>query len=772
MFLLIIALTITVDTTGSEGDSLQKAIDSLTAIQGIDTVLVMEGTYSVTMNGDTGLVMRDSLVLLANSMRSCTLDAENSCGVIYCNFGDSSSHSAEINGLVIEHSFFAMEIPGIKLVNSSPSIINCVVDSNVNGIYGEQSSPIILSTDITRNSVSYHGAGIYFENSNVHIENCKINNNHTWNGGSGGGGGAFFDSCNIVMINNEVNSNSAEANLVGNLGGGGLYIESSNARLISNQINGNFVSCDEHWFGGPGGGIRARNSILELENNYISGNSCFNSGGGMSLENCSTTVNGDTIKNNDSWGHGGGIYSNNHIEILNCIISNNRAMYCEPEGFCYAQPGGGVYISNDSSVKIEDVEFKKNFGSSILGLNNSSGNINSVIFEDNRNGPPLSVSNSSIISINKCIFCNNIIEHKYPVIPNDEASCITCSDSDLEIDKSLMIGNYADNRSQGSSAIKIRNNSNFEIKNSLICDNGCINDYGGTALTDTTSNTINFTNSNIYYNTYQEDLEITNPSSNSLSADSNFWWLKDSTIIDSLITGAVDFIPFKNSFAEGAPGEPIYIYSVLNYSYDYTSIVDSIGGNNDTLYLEITGRDRNHELREIAVAILKSNIYPTGIAVALMETDTATGIYRGKATVKITEPPDPIRQDDILQRIRVNSTADTIKIYANMDTTEVFKVYFRCSSGITDDISHEILIEPISNPLLEYPTFRIFIPAIMDAQMSIYDITGMLADRFEGENLAIGWHTISLNNIEKSGVYFYRFAASSFNKTGKIVVIR
>jgi hypothetical protein len=709
-----------VDTTGREGDSLQKAIDSLYFLPGIDTVLVMEGTYAVTMNADTGLIMHDSLVLLANSIRSCTLDAKNSCGVIYCNFGDSSSHSAEINGFVIENSSFSvfLETPGIKLINSSPYIINCLIKGSKNGIYGEYSYPIIISTDIIENSAFegadyYAGGGIYFKNSTVYIENCKINDNAAplgGFGGDGGGGGGFFDSCNITMINNEINSNWVYPRyLSAGMGGNGLCIRKSTARLISNLIKGNYDALGNmHEIPGPGGGIRATNSTLELENNYICENSA-GGGGGLYIENCPIMIKGDTISFNED----------------------------------------GAYISDSRNVKIENVVFNGNFKSNSLELSNSSGDINSVIFSDNKVSASICLTNSSNLLVNKSIFYNF-----------NSVNCVSvrCSNSYLVIDKSLIAST--------NGAILASNNSNTEIKNCLICDNGW------TVLTDSTSNIVNLKNLNIYYNTYQPDFEITNFSTNTLSADSNFWWITDSTLIDSMCIGAVDFIPFRNSFAEGAPGEPTNIYSVINYSYNYTSIVDSIGGDPSTLYLEITGHDRNHELREIAVAILKSNIYPTGIAIALLETDTATGIYRGKAIAKIPSPPDTLREDDLHQTIRVASEGDTIRIYANMDTTEVFRVYFRCSAGIEDNLSANIMIKPISNPLFKQAEFKLFLPSKTNIQLSIYDISGRLVDKITRDDLSSGWHTISANNIEKSGVYFYRFSASTFKKNGKFVVIR
>ncbi|MCK4527173.1 T9SS type A sorting domain-containing protein, partial [candidate division WOR-3 bacterium] len=204
---------------------------------------------------------------------------------------------------------------------------------------------------------------------------------------------------------------------------------------------------------------------------------------------------------------------------------------------------------------------------------------------------------------------------------------------------------------------------------------------------------------------------------------------------------------------------------------DYSSIIDSIGGDPDTLYLEITGHDRNPEYKEAAVAILKSNIYPTGIAVALLETDTASGIYRGEAIVKTTDPPDSIRMDDIYQIIRVSPDADTVRIFANMDTTEIFRVYYRCHSGIKEDFQDDFLLESLPNPVLGEPEFRFFLPIETQVELNIYDPSGRLINNVLSEKLPSGWHTVK-GNIEKSGVYFYRLKTQAQEKSGKIVIVK
>lgn len=308
----------------------------------------------------------------------------------------------------------------------------------------------------------------------------------------------------------------------------------------------------------------------------------------------------------------------------------------------------------------------------------------------------------------------------------------------------------------------------ISLDRTFAVDNGSYN--GSTGLLNAQySYLLDMNYSNIYYNTYQQDIEVFVGDSTFL--ENNFWWVTDSAKIDSLIDGPADFMPFMLGPVPDAPGEPVEIYSVLNYSSNYSSIVDSIGGDPDTLYLEITGHDNKNEYQEAAVAILKSKIYPTGIAVALLETDKATGIYRGKAIVKTTNPPDSIRMDDMYQIIRVHPVADTIKVYANMDTTEMFKVYYRCHSGIEEDSEDKIFIEPIKNPITHNPGFRLYLPVDTRIELTIYDISGRVIDEVLSKELSSGWHIVKVD-IKKAGVYIYRMSTPFGEKNGKIVVIK
>jgi hypothetical protein len=489
--------------------------------------------------------------------------------------------------------------------------------------------------------------------------------------------------------------------------------------------------------------------------------------------------------------------------------------------------GGGIYIENwyeyyDLSLNIQNNIIKKNLGG--IWISSSSGivDINHNIIIDNKGTgivgwASLPDIRNNIIQDNICnkdgggILIESGLASSFPIDFDSKYKSIST------IENNLIINNYAKEYGGGIclgysvGAILNGNTIAFNVagkkggglkcgsdwsstmgENNIFAANisnkgGAIYAFGpstnvnytfavdnasyidSSGLLDTPHASLFMNYSNIYYNTYQQDIEAIVKSSANI--ENNFWGLTDSAKIDSIIDGDADFMPFMLGPVPDAPGEPVEIYSVLNYSNNYTSIIDSIGRDPDTLYLEITGHDNKHEFQEAAVAILKSKIYPTGVAVALLETDKSTGIYRGKAIVKTTNPPDSIRIDDMYQIIRVNPVADTVRIYANMDTTEMFKVYYRCQSGIEEDLEDEIYIESLQNPLTYNPRFRFYLPVDTKIELTIYDISGRVIDEVLSKELSSGWHTVNVD-INKSGVYIYRMSTPFVEKSGKIVVIK
>ena len=663
----LFAETWVVDTTGAEGDSLQKAINSAWADPGIDTVLVKDGTYHLEgINGDTGLIMRDSTVLMSeNGAQKCTLTAISHTGtdtawhVIYCSGWDTASHAALIKGFTIKDGNATGSSPhncggGIHIYSASPTIDSCVITNNYaddrgGGIYiCWYSSPTLSGNTITNNSANY------------------------------GGGICIYDHPSPTLEGNTITNNSA------NYGGGILIWRYSSPTLKGNTITNNSA---EWW----GGGISIWwYSSPKLEGNTITNNSA-NYGGGISIWYYSSpTLEGNTITNNSANNRGGGIsiWSNSSPTLKGNIITNNSAE-------CW---GGGICIWMHSSAELTKC---------VLGMNKS----------------------------------------KY------------------------------------GGAIYDTLHSKVIIDSSFIVDNG---DYlGGAGLAYITADadsglTFNLTYSHIYYNTFQPDTEINNLSNVTINLENNFWWDTTDTEISAKISGLNDHTPWSNDFISGVPGEPLSVDSLRNYNKDFTQVVDSLG-EKDTLYIRVYGQDRNAHIREIAVVIIKSSIYPQGIAVGLVETDTNSGVYEGKAYVFESTGNDTIRVDDINQIIRVDSTGDSITLISNIDTTKKFYIKYKggAPTGVREILPNVFAVSPnCPNPFINFTIIKYQLPQKECVTIKILDITGRVVNTLVDEVKEPGyysviWHGKDTNGKSlPAGIYFCIIKAGKHRALRKMIRLK
>lgn len=683
-----------------ESDSARGIQDSINVSNAYDTVFVHTGTYFVRDVDSLGITMKDSIILLGSSPDSVILSGLSSAGtdtayhVIYCDFGDSSSHAAIIQGFTITKGYARGAFP----------------HNYGNGVHCYNSSPVI------KNNVIKHNP----ETPQYNYQNL-------------GGGGIYCYHSASLIENNIFRENKLDC-LAG--AGGIIYCLESSLVIRKNSVIDNVSS---H------GGITSKASVLLVDSNIIENNRAGYFGGGIYCDSCLLTITNNIIRENDSY-RGGGIYSSNSSGI----IRDNKIMVNKTRGAFPEMPsGGGIWCSN-SPVLIENNIIDSNgngwFGGGIFGDSNVVIRNNTIVNNFALFGGgvlcPGGIVSKSLIA-NNCGLAGGAIAMfpSYPEIRVD--SCFIVDNGiDLQIDTF----------SAGLAYIGIFNDTTPCYDTLLI-----------------------ISNSNLYYNTFQPDTEIINNTLCNLTLQNNFWWFTDSSAISSLIEGPNDHSNWKTDFIPGVPGEPISINSVSNYDSNYSFTVDSIENDPDTLYLRVSGNDRNAGLREAAVVILKSRVYPTGIAVALIETDTNSGTYEGKVPLKASKGNDTIRLDDSYNIIKADSAGDFITITANMDTSKKFVVVYRGGYGIEESYPVEINYNLVLSKNLISKSTTIFyqLPVKTKVKLSVYDLSGRAVKTLINSEKSAGYYSVNLDAKGlTNGIYFVGFETKDYKDTKKFIIMK
>jgi hypothetical protein len=231
---------------------------------------------------------------------------------------------------------------GIYCENSSPSIIDCVIERCKaelgGGICVVNGSPFIFSCTIERceaggfgtAQTGGYGAGIaVVKGSDAHIVNCPIESNTAYNQSLGAG--VYCQSSKVMLSGCGISYNDARVNVRG----GGLYCGGSSAHAtLKNCI----VS---HNTAESGGGIFSEsNSHTNITNCTIADNT----GGGVHA-NTSYTA----IRNSIVW------YNNGTSVVLDHSLSSNPVAYSNIEG-SYSGQGNissePMFVSNESDYHL------------------------------------------------------------------------------------------------------------------------------------------------------------------------------------------------------------------------------------------------------------------------------------------------------------------------------------------------------------------------------------------------------------------------------------
>ncbi len=438
-----------------------------------------------------------------------------------------------------------------------------------------------------------------------------------------------------------------------------------------------------------GGGINCRyaspviESCIIVNNKASSISSGYGEGGGIALGPYSFAIvkNCHIISNTAVAGAGMVIWDYSDAIVTENTIANNWATGTGIIG----NQGGAIYIWNASPTISDNIIY--NNIANLDGGGIWTGGGGSATIEHNMIMNNTTFGKGGGLCLGRPITCYfNIIIGNYASQGGGIFSNIS-----VGVTKCVFLCNISD-----SGGVIYNNSGTIAMDSCFIVDNGDISlgKSGVVYINDIAD----FSYSNIYYNTYQTDTEIYNNTGVTCTLENNFWWDTTDTDISTIIYGPNDHTPWFNGFIPGVPGEPISIDSVRNYDRDFNLLVNYYGTIPETLHIRVYGQDRLASIREACVVILRSSIYPNGIAVALLETDTNSGIYEGEAYLLEATGSDTQRIDDIYQRLRVDTAWDIVDIIANVDTTEKYTVYYK----IPPDIELSDTIHDYGNVILGY----------------------------------------------------------------------
>ncbi|GAB4297278.1 MAG: hypothetical protein Kow0098_21370 [Ignavibacteriaceae bacterium] len=225
------------------------------------------------------------------------------------------------------------------------------------------------------------GGGIWIMNSSPSIKNCIIRNNYSGNSSLNGiGGGIAIDGGSESIIeNNFIHGNYADF-------GGGIYIGFDNNVIIRNNV----IKDNQSY---SGGGIYvSKNSGSEIAFNKITGNSSYGSsfgGGGICLYDqlvtggaSPTKVHHNLIAFNTAQYYGGGIYSR----------YDESTLYNNTIAFNTASKGGGIYVINNGftpsyAINMLVYENSAQAGNEVY-FEPSTGSYLSITYSDIKDGWP------------------------------------------------------------------------------------------------------------------------------------------------------------------------------------------------------------------------------------------------------------------------------------------------------------------------------------------------------------------------------------------------
>jgi hypothetical protein len=466
-------------------------------------------------------------------------------------------------------------------------------------------------------------------------------------------------------------------------------------------------------------------------------------------------IQNNVIRGNSA-GSGGGIYCNYGAPriIANQVTENVSPDWC----------GGGIYCFHSTAV-IEDNIVTDNtatFGAGVFNDNSNTTIMRNVV-EGNysrESGAGLDCYMNSSPTITQNVVIGNVAGTNGAGI----ACCYNCSPT-------ITCNTIVCNVGEYGGGVRSLGNSSPEIRSNIIVDN-----VDGIYLT-ANSGAVTATGNHLYLNTYclTGVYEVVNNTSHMLDLTDNFWLVTDSSSIDSLIDGPAHFLPPRVTASVEVPGEPSAVASVtVMADKTYGSRLRESPQLGDTLYIELVGDDWNSAFIEPALVIISSQKDPHGIGVALVETGTATGVYRGMVCLSSIS-------DDSHNQLGANPS-DTVVIRTHVDPLICDTVCLQ-PTGVeaedTDRGNRELraveLQQNYPNPFSGGTNIWFNLRAKMHVEIKVYDSEGRLVRTLVDGQTPAGHQTIHWNGTDKdartvgAGVYFCQLSTGDHHLTKKMI---
>ncbi len=266
--LLTILLVLSLSSLCANAATIRVPTDQPTIQAGInaasdgDTVLVADGTYTGYGNWDISFAGKAIILRSENGPQNCIVDANGKDQVFRIFRGET--RGTVVSGLKI----IGANHWGIEIIDSSPTIHNCVVEGNARGVridtevFDVTAAPSIQGTRVRNNAQQ----GIKIENSFARIIDSVISDNGI--PGSAGSGGIYIHQSTLTLENCIVKRNFTTDDggglyaSDGGYGGGGCSVRLTNCTFVDNIAQG------------YGGGLRSGDvSTVRMENCIFTGNS-------------------------------------------------------------------------------------------------------------------------------------------------------------------------------------------------------------------------------------------------------------------------------------------------------------------------------------------------------------------------------------------------------------------------------------------------------------------------------------------------------------------